>query len=73
MRDVAHQTHCGHPQIASTERNKGESNELMRENQDMTGKWQHRLCGQGDGGKFEIAESLCLLGSLLADGGAKLQ
>ena len=43
MTDVAHQPHCGHPQIASTERNKGEINELMRENEDMIGKWQHRL------------------------------
>jgi len=35
--------------------------------------WNRLLCGQGDGGKFEIAESLCLLGSLLVDGGAILQ
>lgn len=27
----------------STERNKGKINVLIRENQDMTGKWQHRL------------------------------
>jgi len=43
MTDIAHHRHCGHPQIASTERNKGQINELIRENQDMTEKWQHRL------------------------------
>ena len=35
--------------------------------------WNRVLFGQADGRKFETAEGLCLLGSLLVDGGAKLQ
>jgi hypothetical protein len=41
--DIATESHSAYLQTASTDRGGGELDELIRENQLVTGKWQQRL------------------------------
>jgi hypothetical protein len=70
-KDTTDQPCSVHLQTASTERNKGKIGEFIKENQCVTAREMAAEVGIGCCADQEMVESLCLLGSSLADGEAQ--
>lgn len=66
-------THKRHLLRETKERSVSLSERIDTGQENVCRDWNRVLCSAGDGGRFQVPESVWILGSWLADGGAKLQ